>query len=143
MTAEAARILIIEPDKRLAMTYAQALRRLHYEVDSSTNAQEAIMAADAAKPDLVLLELQLTMHSGMEFLYEFRSYVEWRDIPVIVVSTVPPTEFENSYGLLQEHLGVTAFHYKPHTSLRVLSHAVEQALAGRRHALDGNAGDDR
>jgi DNA-binding response OmpR family regulator len=123
-----ARLLVLEPDVRLAALYAGALRARQHQVVTALSAQDAVLAADTAKPDLVLLELQLTAHSGIEFLYEFRSYPDWRQIPVVVLSTVPPAEFANSRQLLHGRLGVVSYHYKPRTSLQVLLHAVDNAL---------------
>lgn len=119
-----ANILLIEPDRLLAKTYAQALTAAGHTVIARAAAQSAIFAADQVPPDLVILELQLIEHSGIEFLYEFRSYAEWQTIPVIVVSHVPPAEFNASRELLKRDLGVLSYYYKPHTSLRQLLQAV-------------------
>jgi DNA-binding response OmpR family regulator len=132
-------ILIVEPDKILAETYASALRAAGHKVITCRGAQEAIFAADANAPDAILLELQLVSHSGIEFLYEFRSYPEWQHIPVIVCSQVPPTEFLDSWGLLQGELGVTDYLYKPQTTLVKLCRAVAKlgspAKAGAHSSL--------
>ncbi len=117
-------ILLLEPDPKLAGLYASALRLRQHEVVVVATAQDAIRAADTTKPDVVVMELQLTAHSGIEFLYEFRSYTDWRAVPVIVVSHVPPTEFATSSQLLKR-LGVSAYHYKPRTDLRTLTHAID------------------
>jgi DNA-binding response OmpR family regulator len=124
------RLLILEPDVRLAVTYAKALEVRGHQVVTTATAQAAVLAADSQRPDLVILELQLTAHSGVEFLYEFRSYVDWMAIPAIILSNVPPAEFVGSQGLLHRQLGVVAYYYKPRTSLQILSHAVENALSG-------------
>jgi len=113
-------ILLIEPDRRLAATYQQALESAGHRVVAAAGAQAAIMAADAAKPDLVILELQLVEHSGIEFLYEFRSYLDWQAVPVIIQTHVPSSEFDDSRHLLHDELGVQAYLYKPRTSLRRL-----------------------
>ncbi|HEX7368327.1 MAG TPA: hypothetical protein VF261_01570, partial [Candidatus Saccharimonadales bacterium] len=81
---------------------------------------------DAAAPDLVILEMQLVSHSGVEFLYEFRSYPEWQRVPVLVHSVVPPGEFQGSRQLLCEHLGVERYLYKPRTSLAKLLRTVDE-----------------
>lgn len=122
-------VLIVEPDARLAATYVSALEARGYRARSVTTAQDAILAADEATPDMVLLELQLVTHGGVEFLYEFRSYADWRDVPVVAVSHIPPAEFAASSRLLQERLGVRAYHYKPYLTLAGLIGAVEAALA--------------
>jgi DNA-binding response OmpR family regulator len=123
-----AQILLIEPDRLLAESYAQALRSAGHQVKAASGAQAAIMTADAAVPDLVILEIQLVEHSGIEFLYEFRSYPDWQDIPVLVQTHVPRSEFADNWQLLQQELGVRAYLYKPRTSLRDLVSSVGEHL---------------
>ena len=120
-----ANILLLEPDTVLAGMFVRALEHAGHEPYSCATAQAAIHAADDCTPDIVLLELQLVAHSGIEFLYEFRSYAEWQAIPVIILSYVPPQEFNQSAGVLQQRLGVRAYFYKPATSLKTLLRAVE------------------
>jgi DNA-binding response OmpR family regulator len=124
-----AQILLIEPDHLLAETYRQALLVAKHEVIICAGAQSAITAADQTKPDLVILELQLVEHSGIEFLYEFRSYPEWQAIPVLIQTSVPASEFADSWQILEHELGVSTYLYKPRTSLRQLSEAVSEQLA--------------
>lgn len=121
-----AKILLIEPDRVLADIYMKTLEDHKHRVTACAGAQASISAADRRAPDLVILELQLVEHSGIEFLYEFRSYREWQNIPVIVHSQVPPAEFSGSEQLLRDELGVSAYLYKPRTSLRELLAAVRQ-----------------
>jgi DNA-binding response OmpR family regulator len=123
-----ANILLIEPDAVLARTYVQALERAGHTVALAHGAQAAINAADATRPDLVLLELQLVAHSGIEFLYEFRSYADWLNIPVIILSNVPPAEFRDSARVLKAQLGVVAYYYKPHVTLQNLLHIVDTSV---------------
>jgi DNA-binding response OmpR family regulator len=123
-----AHLLLIEPDRLLAQTYCQALESGGHTVVPCASAQAAILAADDRRPDAVLLELQLIEHSGIEFLYEFRSYSEWQDIPVIAHTTVPLSEFGDCWALLQAQLNVAEYLYKPHTSLARLLSAVRQTV---------------
>jgi DNA-binding response OmpR family regulator len=122
-------ILLIEPDRLLAETYRQALAAAQHQVVVCAGAQAAITAADCLTPDLVILELQLVEHSGIEFLYEFRSYPEWQAVPVLVQTSVPPAEFAESWQILKRELGVNDYLYKPQTSLRQLTAAVRDQLA--------------
>ena len=123
-----AQILLIDPDHLLAETYRVALAAIGHKVTARAGAQAAITAADRAKPDLVILELQLIEHSGVEFLYEFRSYPEWQNIPVVVQTGVPPAEFADNWQLLKDGLGVNTYLYKPQTSLRQLLACVQEQL---------------
>lgn len=119
------RILLIEPDVVLAKVYCQAFARLRHQVTHVRGAQSAICAADIDRPDIVVLELQLAAHSGPAFLYEFRSYGDWVNIPIIVHSLIPPDTLQVYEHSLKE-LGVVDTLYKPRTSLRQLVSSVDQ-----------------
>ena len=119
-------ILLIEPDRVLAGTYRAALQAAGHKVLMCASAQSAVFAADEVTPDVVVLELQLVKHSGLEFLYEFRSYPEWHHIPIVIHSHIPAGEFSDSWELLRDHLGVAAYHYKPLTSLQTLLRSVNR-----------------
>lgn len=114
------RVLLIEPNRLLAKIYLEALSNAGHEVQVCATAQTAVFCADEQTPDVVILELQLVGHSGIEFLYEFRSYPEWQHIPAVIVTCVPAAEFTDSWGLLRHELGVTAYHYKPILTLNTL-----------------------
>lgn len=117
-------VLLVEPDRILAGTFRQGFESEGYSVVMCAGAQSAIYAADEKRPDIVILELQLIGHSGIEFLYEFRSYPEWQEIPVVVHTQVPPSEFAGSWSLLSEELGVAGYFYKPEASFKRLLRAV-------------------
>ena len=123
-----ARILLLEPNVQMGRIYAAGLQAGGHQVAVATTAQDAICEADEQRPDVVILEIQLTKHSGIEFLYEFRSYADWQQVPALVVSQVPPGEFKASRDLLSRRLGVKAYHYKPQTSLRTLLQAVDMVV---------------
>lgn len=120
-------VLLIEPDRLLAKTYLQALESAGHTVQVCATAQTAVFCADDTKPDAVIMELQLVGHSGIEFLYEFRSYADWQEVPVIVATNVPAGEFSGSWQLLKKELGVGSYFYKPLLSLKTLLAAVETA----------------
>lgn len=121
-------ILLIEPDKVLADIYASALKSSGHNVAIVSTAQDAILKADDACPDLIICEIQLVSHSGIEFLYEFRSYVDWQKVPLIILSSVPPVEFQSSQRLMIDQLGVSNYLYKPHTTNKQLINLVSDLL---------------
>lgn len=124
-----ANILLIEPDALLARAYIQAFAHVGHRTRLTVSAQDAVFKVDEMLPDAVIVELQLVAHSGIEFLYELRSYAEWQSVPVIIHSCVPPAEFSDSMSLLRDRLGVRTYLYKPQTSLRMLLRAVEDVVA--------------
>ena len=118
-------IILLEPDTVLAKLLTTALHSAGHHVRLAVTAQDAILLADAEMPELIIMEIQLVSHSGIEFLYELRSYGEWQHIPVIAHSYIPPGEFSESWQLLHDELGVTRYLYKPRTSLQQLLRAVK------------------
>lgn len=123
-----AHILLIEPDAILAATYREALERCGHSVNCQSRAQLAIEAADNQRPDLVVVELQLVRHNGVDFLYEFRSYNDWQPIPAVILSVVPPHEAGLGPSLWRQ-LNIAAYCYKPHTTLEDLLAVVHDLTA--------------
>ena len=113
-------VLLIEPDRLLAKTYESAIKGAGHKVNVAGSSQAAINIASKVAPDIVVLEIQLIEHSGIEFLYEFRSYSDWQDIPVLMHTNVPYFEFRDGWTLLDRGLGVSAYKYKPVTNLEEL-----------------------
>jgi DNA-binding response OmpR family regulator len=80
------KLLLVEPDRLLAGIYLEALSEADYEVIYAPNAQLAILVADQIRPDFIILELQLIEHSGIEFLYELRSYADWQSPANLIIT---------------------------------------------------------
>jgi DNA-binding response OmpR family regulator len=121
-------ILIIEPSRPLADILETSFVRKGYSAVTAHNAQDAISAADKHMPKLIILELVMSNHNGMEFIHEFRSYPEWLETPVILYSHIAPSELDLNEEKLQ-NLGISAHFYKPQSSLKELYRAVESTFA--------------
>ncbi|HUS26776.1 MAG TPA: response regulator [Nevskiaceae bacterium] len=121
-------ILLIEPDVVLAQTYGRALEHAGHSVSHALTAQHGLDSADAHLPQVVILELQLSAHNGIEFLYEFRSYPEWEGIPIIINTYIPLPELAAVQVVLTKELGVRGCYYKPQTSLQLLLRSVVEQL---------------
>ncbi len=114
-----ATILLLEPDKRLADSYRRALKAAGHQVHWQNDAQAALAVIDEQAPDLIVLELHLAHHNGVEFLYEVRSYPDCDHIPILLHTMVPAEH----PGLGQDYwpqLGIRDYLYKPQTSLAQL-----------------------
>lgn len=117
------RILFIEPQIDLGRLLVQAFSRSGYSADHATNAQRALHLADQNIPDVIVLELNLVGHNGLEFLYELRSHADWKNVPVIIYSHVAPTELPLT-SQAKNRLGLTAHLYKPTSSLEKLEKTI-------------------
>ncbi len=115
------RILLVEPDRLLATNLAALFKRLGHRVAWAATAQAGLHAADEQLPDAVILEPQLALHDGVEFMHEFRSYPDWERVPAVIYSQRPvgnPASWRA--------LGIGAFYDKANVSLRQLAEALEQ-----------------
>lgn len=120
-------VLVIEPSKDLSLVVAQALARHERSSAIAHTSQTAIEQADKSTPRLVILELLMPRHNGLEFIHEFRSYPEWLDIPIIIYSQMPKEEMDVSKEVLND-MGIVDHLYKPTASLSDLIQNVEKHI---------------
>lgn len=121
-------ILLIEPDRVLAEAITAAFKRAKHTTTWKRSAQTALDVLDDKIPDLIILEIQLGLHNGIEFLYEIRSYPEWQDIPILV-HTLNSNALDEQFGPAFADLQVRAVFYKPRTSTQQLLKAVQQLVS--------------
>lgn len=96
-------VLIVEDDRWLADSFCTMLERTGYRAIVEYSAQDAILAVDQHRIDVVVLDLFLPGANGIQFLQELRSYADTTDLPVIVCTTaakqLPPSVAEQ-YNVL-------------------------------------------
>lgn len=117
------RMLILDPHK----TTQGSLEGLFPEASVLvvSHAAHAVEKAAEFQPDIVIMELSLAGHSGLEFLYEFRTYPDWEAVPVFIYSSLKVSEkIRNSRAWKQ--LNIARYFYKPESSLALLRSGVEK-----------------
>lgn len=119
-------IVLLEPDKSMQAVLVEALDQFG-AVIVQPSAASAVAWVHENTCSLVVLELSLSGHSGFEFLYEFRTYTDWKHIPIIVYSSVFLDQTVLRSRAWQK-LGIAAYFYKPQTRLNTLCHGVRSAL---------------
>ena len=120
-------ILLLEPDSLLAASLSRYLSDAGHTVAWHTHPQDAVTSADKQTPQAVITEFQLAGRSGVEFLYEFRSYPDWQDMQVIVLSSLPPEQISNFQATLAE-LNISNYFYKPAATLSQIELALSPRL---------------
>lgn len=118
-------ILLVEPDRILGPIIKTVLQKQDHNVVWCKSAQSALDSLDDKLPDVIIIELQLGIHNGIEFLYELRSYREWQHISVIV-HTRNSNVLDHRFSRPFSQLGVQALLYKPRTNLKQLARSVGQ-----------------
>jgi CheY-like chemotaxis protein len=105
--------------------YSRVLSEAGYEVIMAANGTEALKTLETAKPDLMLLDIEMPNLSGWQVLETMRSRVETRDIPVVLVTgLVEPSAVE-----LASKPRYDCYVTKKTTGKELLA-LVEQVLAG-------------
>jgi two-component system KDP operon response regulator KdpE len=77
------RILVIDDEAQIRRLLEITLSNLGWEVFTAPTGLEGLEAVRGAKPELILLDLNLPDMTGMELLGRLR---EWSSVPVIVIS---------------------------------------------------------
>jgi two-component system, OmpR family, KDP operon response regulator KdpE len=77
------RVLIVDDEKAIQRFLKNALSSAEFSVHLAGSGKEALMAAVAIRPDLIILDLGLPDMDGVEVLRRLR---EWTKVPVIILS---------------------------------------------------------
>ncbi|MBF0555474.1 MAG: response regulator [Nitrospirae bacterium] len=80
------KILVVNDDEPVRRLLRLQLRQIDCEVTTSTGAA-AISTSIKFIPDMVLLDIEMPEVNGFEVLRELRSYNEFKDTPVIMLSS--------------------------------------------------------
>lgn len=78
------RILVIDDDNLVCISLKKALTRLDNEVEVCMDGGKAVHAIKTFEPDLILLDIYLTTHNGLELLKLIKE--EGIDSPVIMIT---------------------------------------------------------
>jgi DNA-binding response OmpR family regulator len=102
----AAKILVVDDEKRLVALVEAYLKQEGYGVLTASNGQEALHLARQEKPDLILLDIMMPEMDGFEFIQAHRRE---RDTPIILL-TARVEEEDHVIGL---ELGADDYVTKP------------------------------
>jgi len=91
-------ILIVEDEPGIEALVAYALSQAGWAVRSAPSVSEACVALDRGVPDLVVLDWMLPDGSGVELLRRMRAQIEWRAVPVLML-TARHSESDRITGL--------------------------------------------
>jgi PAS domain S-box-containing protein len=84
-------ILAIDDTPENLQLLSQLLTERHYKVRSVTKGSTALRAAQAAPPDLILLDVNMPQMNGYEVCQQLKADDRTRDIPVIFISALGET----------------------------------------------------
>jgi two-component system phosphate regulon response regulator PhoB len=79
-------VLLVEDEEALLTMLRYNLEREGFEVATAFNGEEALVAIDERRPDLVLLDWMLPLVSGIEVCRQLRRKPETRSLPIIMLT---------------------------------------------------------
>jgi CheY-like chemotaxis protein len=89
------KILLVDDDKDLVVTLAQALKMNDFEVVEANSGTEGLKKVLSKKPDLVIFDVMMeTDTAGFEAVYQIRNkregskYAAVKDIPIIMLTAI-------------------------------------------------------
>lgn len=81
-------VLVVEDEAYLCDLVADVLEAEGHTARTASNGLEALERVAERKPQIIFLDLMMPIMDGWEFIRTLRANVEWRDIPVVVVTAV-------------------------------------------------------
>jgi len=87
------KVLIVDDNRDLRRILAKFLQSRGYETSEAASGREAIDAAIANKPNLILLDLNLSDMKGTDAVQAIRKHPRTAHVPIIGCSAYSETEF--------------------------------------------------
>lgn len=101
-TAGPAKILIVDDKPEMRDIINLRLSAVDYITVTAENGKEALVKASSEKPDLILLDVNMPVMNGHEFLESVQCRPDLKKIPIIMVTTTYKPEdiaFAAAYGI--------------------------------------------
>ena len=122
-----ARILVVEDNALNIKLFCDLLNAHGHETEPVTDSREALDAARAFKPDLVITDIQLPYVTGIELMELLRADEELKDVPIMAVTAYSAAGDDERIRAA----GAQAYVSKPISVMR-FAETVDQLLEGGR-----------
>jgi two-component system cell cycle response regulator len=127
LVAPGAKVVVADDDMALVSTLTWILREHGYEVVAVPNGENLLERLRAESPDLVLLDIMMPKVDGLQLLERIRAEPGWHDLPVLMVSSMPPED-----GTVRSlEIGATDFIAKPFRMRELLARVDAHVRRGR------------
>ena len=127
----ATKVLVVDDEKMIVKGIRFSLLQDGYEVDTAYDGDEALQKANENQYDIILLDVMLPKHSGLEVLQQIR---EFSSVPVIML-TAKGEDMDKILGL---DYGADDYITKPFNILEVKARikAIIRRVSGSRRDRD-------
>lgn len=126
--SEQTKVLIVDDDDVVRLSYQRSLQTAHYSVEAVTNGEEALTAVQQKRFDVVLLDLRMPGMDGMAVLEAIKRVSPYCE--VVVITGYPTVESAKE----AVRLGADDYLAKPVGPAEVIS-AANHALTRKKFTL--------
>src|SRR5438132_13182546 len=92
MPEPAAKILVADDDQSLVRTLTWILKENGYDVVTAPGGEGLIGKLEEERPSLLLLDIMMPKVDGLQLLAKMKADDRFRDVPVLMISSMPPEE---------------------------------------------------
>src|SRR5438309_912451 len=92
MPEPAAKILVADDDQSLVRTLTWILKENGYDVVTAPGGEDLIGKLEEERPNLLLLDIMMPKVDGLQLLAKMKADDRFRDVPVLMISSMPPEE---------------------------------------------------
>ena len=128
-----AKILVVEDNALNIKLFCDLLTAHGHETEPVTDSRDALEAARAFKPDLVITDIQLPFITGIELMEMLRADEQLKDVPIMAVTAYAAAGDDERIRAA----GAQAYVSKPISVMR-FAETVDQLLEGGR-LVDGSS----
>ena len=126
MPTGSARILVADDDASVLQSISWLLTENGYGVTPVNGGEACLQELERDAPDLLLLDILMPDADGCQLLERIKSEERWRDLPVLMISALPPEEASvRALGL-----GAADFIRKPFRPKELLARVQAQLRMG-------------
>lgn len=117
-------ILFIEDESALQKTMGDVLRQNGYKIINAFEGETGLNLAKTKNPDLILLDLILPKHQGLDILKKLKEDPKTKGIPIIVLTNLEDAENISKVS----EFGANAYLVKSNYSLDEVIEKIKKAL---------------
>ena len=121
------KILVVDDEEILTMTFAKLLEKAGYDVLVASKGEDAIVMAEEDSFDLILCDIRMPGKNGVKTVQEIqaaRGRTSSKEIPVIFVTGYADEDVEKN----AQSLNPVAYLYKPFDAFKLLE-LIKKAVA--------------
>ncbi|MEK6611147.1 MAG: diguanylate cyclase [Gemmatimonadota bacterium] len=122
-----AKVLVADDDLALVNTLTWILKEHGYQVAAVPGGENLLERMADERPDLLLLDIMMPKVDGLQLLERIRAEPRWRDLPVLMISSMPPED-----GTVKSfEIGASDFVAKPFRMKELLARVEAHLKRGR------------